>query len=97
MAGPRASGCEASSSHVRELSSSFLLSPASPPSLLTPRDLDLDLDAAHAPPMKDPYPELQGGGSLMLAWQIRNKKILIVGGGEVGARPPAWVQSEHRL
>jgi precorrin-2 dehydrogenase/sirohydrochlorin ferrochelatase len=35
--------------------------------------------------MKGAYPEIQGGGSLILAWQIRNKKILVVGGGEVGA------------
>jgi precorrin-2 dehydrogenase/sirohydrochlorin ferrochelatase len=34
--------------------------------------------------MKGPYPEIQGGGSLILAWQVRNKKILVVGGGEVG-------------
>ncbi|KAI6316747.1 hypothetical protein MCOR34_004245 [Pyricularia oryzae] len=31
------------------------------------------------------FPEIQGGGSLMLAWQIRGKKALIVGGGEVAA------------
>ncbi|GAB1743421.1 hypothetical protein NU219Hw_g9254t1 [Hortaea werneckii] len=31
------------------------------------------------------YPEVQGGGSLILAWQVRNKKVLIVGGGEVAA------------
>lgn len=29
------------------------------------------------------YPEVQGGGSLILAWQIRNKRVLVVGGGEV--------------
>jgi len=28
------------------------------------------------------YPEVQGGGSLILAWQVRNKKVLIIGGGE---------------
>jgi precorrin-2 dehydrogenase/sirohydrochlorin ferrochelatase len=33
--------------------------------------------------MKGPYPEIQGGGSLILAWQIRNKRVLVVGGGEV--------------
>lgn len=35
------------------------------------------------------FPEIQGGGSLILAWQIRNKRVLVVGGGEVsvaGAR-----------
>ncbi|SMQ54916.1 unnamed protein product [Zymoseptoria tritici ST99CH_3D7] len=34
---------------------------------------------------EEPFPEVQGGGSLLLAWQIRNKKVLIVGGGEVAA------------
>lgn len=29
------------------------------------------------------FPEVQGGGSLILAWQIKGKKVLIVGGGEV--------------
>lgn len=31
----------------------------------------------------DEYPEVQGGGSLILAWQIKGKKVLVVGGGEV--------------
>ncbi|PVI01913.1 siroheme synthase [Periconia macrospinosa] len=35
--------------------------------------------------MKSNYPEIQGGGSLILAWQVRNKKVLVVGGGEVAA------------
>jgi precorrin-2 dehydrogenase/sirohydrochlorin ferrochelatase len=29
------------------------------------------------------FPEVQGGGSLMIAWQIRGKKVVVVGGGEV--------------
>lgn len=29
------------------------------------------------------FPEVEGGGSLILAWQIRNKRVLVVGGGEV--------------
>ena len=29
------------------------------------------------------FPDIQGGGSLILAWQIRNKRVLVVGGGEV--------------
>ena len=33
--------------------------------------------------MAESFPEVQGGGSLILAWQIRNKRVLIVGGGEV--------------
>lgn len=32
------------------------------------------------------FPEIEGGGSLMLAWQIRNKLVLMVGGGEVSHR-----------
>ena len=33
--------------------------------------------------MPEEFPAIQGGGSLILAWQIRNKKVLVVGGGEV--------------
>jgi precorrin-2 dehydrogenase/sirohydrochlorin ferrochelatase len=29
------------------------------------------------------YPEVQGGGSLILAWQVRNRHVLVIGGGEV--------------
>ena len=32
--------------------------------------------------VEDDFPEVQGGGSLILAWQIRNKRVLVVGGGE---------------
>ncbi|KAJ5559400.1 hypothetical protein N7513_001799 [Penicillium frequentans] len=31
------------------------------------------------------FPEVQGGGSLILAWQIREKHVLVVRGGEVAA------------
>ncbi|TGJ82526.1 hypothetical protein E0Z10_g6250 [Xylaria hypoxylon] len=31
------------------------------------------------------FPDVQGGGSLILAWQIKNKTVLVVGGGEVAA------------
>ncbi|KZL77852.1 siroheme synthase, partial [Colletotrichum tofieldiae] len=31
------------------------------------------------------FPEVQGGGSLILAWRIKDKKVLVVGGGEVAA------------
>lgn len=34
--------------------------------------------------MSQKFPEVQGGGSLIVAWQIRNKHVLVVGGGEVG-------------
>jgi hypothetical protein len=30
----------------------------------------------------DEFPKVEGGGSLILAWQIRNKRVLVVGGGE---------------
>ncbi|KAL9117025.1 MAG: hypothetical protein Q9187_006444, partial [Circinaria calcarea] len=33
--------------------------------------------------MTKDFPEIEGGGSLILAWQIRNKRVLVVGGGEV--------------
>ena len=33
--------------------------------------------------MPEAFPAVQGGGSLILAWQIRNKRVLVVGGGEV--------------
>ncbi|KAK3306306.1 putative NAD(P)-binding-domain-containing protein [Chaetomium strumarium] len=31
------------------------------------------------------FPEVQGGGSLIIAWQIKGKKVVVVGGGEVAA------------
>ncbi|KAI8626519.1 putative siroheme synthase Met8 [Xylariaceae sp. FL1651] len=34
---------------------------------------------------KQNFPKVQGGGSLILAWQIKNKTVLVVGGGEVAA------------
>ena len=33
--------------------------------------------------MPEEFPTIQGGGSLILAWQIKNKRVLVVGGGEV--------------
>ena len=29
------------------------------------------------------FPEVQGGGSLIVAWQAKGKHVLVVGGGEV--------------
>ena len=29
------------------------------------------------------FPTVQGGGSLILAWQIKGKHVLVIGGGEV--------------
>lgn len=37
----------------------------------------------HTSAMGETFPEVEGGGSLILAWQVKNKKVLIVGGGEV--------------
>jgi len=31
------------------------------------------------------FPDVQGGGSLIIAWQVKGKKVLVVGGGEVAA------------
>ncbi|KAI9756545.1 MAG: carboxypeptidase Y-deficient [Chaenotheca gracillima] len=31
------------------------------------------------------FPPIEGGGSLILAWQVKNKRVLVVGGGEVAA------------
>ncbi|KAJ0118562.1 siroheme synthase [Diaporthe amygdali] len=33
----------------------------------------------------DHFPKVQGGGSLILAWQIKAKNVLVIGGGEVAA------------
>ena len=35
------------------------------------------------------FPEVKGGGSLILAWQVKNKKVLVIGGGEVSL-DPTW-------
>jgi hypothetical protein len=29
------------------------------------------------------FPEIQPGGSLIVAWQVKDKHVLVVGGGEV--------------
>ena len=44
------------------------------------------LSASHPRPdstMPHNFPEIQPGGSLIVAWQVRGKRILVVGGGEV--------------
>jgi precorrin-2 dehydrogenase / sirohydrochlorin ferrochelatase len=33
--------------------------------------------------MSQQFPAVKGGGSLIVAWQVKDKKILVVGGGEV--------------
>ncbi|KAL1961938.1 hypothetical protein VTN77DRAFT_767 [Rasamsonia byssochlamydoides] len=35
--------------------------------------------------MSQRFPEVQGGGSLIVAWQVKDKNVLVVGGGEVAA------------
>lgn len=35
--------------------------------------------------MSQEFPEVQGGGSLIVAWQVKNKHVLVVGGGQVAA------------
>ena len=45
------------------------------------------------------YPEVEGGGSLILAWQVKNKKVLVIGGGEVRLPPcrnPPQGEMTHR-
>ena len=44
---------------------------------------DLIILCHYSPDMTHEYPPVEGGGSLILAWQIRNKRVLVVGGGEV--------------
>lgn len=39
------------------------------------------------------FPEVQGGGSLIIAWQIKNKRVVVVGGGEVCVTAPASLRS----
>ncbi|KAL0637274.1 Bifunctional dehydrogenase and ferrochelatase [Maublancomyces gigas] len=36
-------------------------------------------------PPADEFPAVQPGGSLLLAWQVRNRRVLVVGGGNVAA------------
>ncbi|KAH8705950.1 hypothetical protein BGW36DRAFT_393413 [Talaromyces proteolyticus] len=35
--------------------------------------------------MSHEFPKVQGGGSLIVAWQVKDKHVLVVGGGEVAA------------
>lgn len=43
--------------------------------------------------MASKFPEVQGGGSLIVAWQVKEKNILVVGGGEVSLFPilPSYI------
>ena len=43
----------------------------------------MHIESHHHKIMPQSFPEIEGGGSLLLAWQIRNKKVLVIGGGEV--------------
>ena len=40
------------------------------------------------------FPDVQGGGSLILAWQVKGKSVLVVGGGEVRKRPAISIKCE---
>lgn len=33
--------------------------------------------------MADTFPPVQPNGSLMIAWQVKDKPVLVIGGGEV--------------
>lgn len=37
--------------------------------------------------MSSEFPAIQPGGSLIVAWQVRDKRVLVVGGGEVRFSP----------
>lgn len=41
------------------------------------------------------FPAVQPGGSLILAWQIRGKNVLVVGGGEVSLRATRAIIIPH--
>ncbi|KAJ4124108.1 Bifunctional dehydrogenase and ferrochelatase [Fusarium equiseti] len=66
-----------------------LESPAPPPASSTPSsDSTASASATTTPApvaMAKTFPPVQPGGSLILAWQIKHKKVLVVGGGEVAA------------
>ncbi|EWY85136.1 hypothetical protein FOYG_12405 [Fusarium oxysporum NRRL 32931] len=65
-----------------------LESPASPPASSTPSSESTSASASSSSAsvaMAKTYPPVQPGGSLILAWQIKHKKVLVVGGGEVAA------------
>lgn len=48
--------------------------------------------------MSHKFPKVQGGGSLIVAWQAKEKNIVVVGGGEVSIPPPRqyiYIYAEH--
>ena len=51
--------------------------------------------------MPQDFLAVEGGGSLILAWQIKNKRVLVVGGGEVSTfwrgKPFNRIHSLNRL
>src|SRR5258708_4886249 len=49
------------------------------------------MTATPPPPPLATYPYIESGGSLLLAWQLRGKRVLIVGGGEVASKRLAKV------
>lgn len=43
------------------------------------------------------FPEVQPNGSLMIAWQAKGKRILVVGGGEVNSLPLSHPDGSHLI
>lgn len=55
-----------------------------PPSPLPPTGTPMSTSTPNAEPAS-PFPPIQPGASLIIAWQIKNKRALVVGGGAVAA------------
>jgi precorrin-2 dehydrogenase/sirohydrochlorin ferrochelatase len=47
--------------------------------------IDHQKDSAIKPPMESPFPPTETGAGLLLAWQIKGKPVLVIGGGAVAA------------
>jgi hypothetical protein len=45
----------------------------------------------------DEFPAVEGGGSLILAWQVRGKKVLVIGGGEVSTLEWTSDSGDHHM
>lgn len=73
-------GLVASSNPIKALSKVYRFSPLATKTLIIHLHVSSTL---HTSAMGEKFPEVQGGGSLILAWQVRNKKVLVIGGGEV--------------
>lgn len=49
------------------------------------RELEISIPVRRRKVKMSEFPEVQGGGSLIVAWQVKNKHVLVVGGGEVSS------------